>query len=96
MRLVGSRSTKVELTALSRSLGIPADFDIAQFCWKPDYDPYFYQELKKRSQNVYFFRDEFVFQLHERSSQRSRNWGTQRTSLRCPRISVRSFGGIHR
>ena len=54
---------EVELTALSRSLGIPADFDIAQFCWKPDYDPYFYQELKKRSQNVYFFRDEFVFQL---------------------------------
>ena len=52
-----------ELTSLSRSLGIPADFEIAQFCWKPDYDPYFYQELKKRSHNVYFFRDEFVFQL---------------------------------
>lgn len=52
-----------ELTSLSRSLGIPDDFDIAQFCWKPDYDPYFYQELKKRSQNVYFFRNEFLFQL---------------------------------
>jgi hypothetical protein len=52
-----------ELKSLSRSLGIPADFEVAQFCWKPDYDPYFYQELKKRSQNVYFFRDEFVFQF---------------------------------
>lgn len=52
-----------ELKSLSRGLGIPAGFDIAQFCWKPDYDPYFYQELKKRSQNVYFFRNEFVFQL---------------------------------
>jgi len=52
-----------ELKSLSRSLGIPADFEIAQFCWKPDYDPYFYQELKKRSQNVYFSRDEFVFQF---------------------------------
>lgn len=52
-----------ELKSLSRSLGIPADFEIAQFCWKREYDPYFYEELKKRSQKVYFFRDEFVFQL---------------------------------
>ena len=48
---------------LCRGLGIPPDFDIAQFCWKPDYDPYFYQQLKKRSQNVYLFRDEYIFQL---------------------------------
>ena len=42
---------------------MPSDFDIAQFCWKPDYDSYFYQQLKKRSQNVYFLRDQFIFQL---------------------------------
>ena len=52
-----------ELLDLCRRLGIPPDFDIAQFCWKPDYDPYFYQQLKKRSQNVYLFRDQFIFQL---------------------------------
>ena len=52
-----------ELLELCHRLGIPPDFDIAQFCWKPDYDPYFYQQLKRRSQNVYLFRDEFVFQL---------------------------------
>jgi hypothetical protein len=63
MRLSREPLDESELHSLSRSLGIPADFDIAQFCWKPDYDPYFYQQLKKRSRNVYFFRDEFVFQL---------------------------------
>jgi len=52
-----------ELASLCRSLGVPSDFDIAQFCWKPDYDSYFYQQLKKRSQNVYFLRDQFIFQL---------------------------------
>ena len=52
-----------ELADLCRSLGIPPDFDVAQFCWKPDYDPYFYQELKKRSRNVYFLHDEYIFQL---------------------------------
>jgi hypothetical protein len=34
-----------------------------QFCWKPDYDPYYYQQLKKRSENVFLFRDEYLFQL---------------------------------
>jgi hypothetical protein len=50
-----------ELGDLCRRLGIPPDFDIAQFCWKPDYDPYFYQQLKKRCHNVYLFRDEYIF-----------------------------------
>ena len=51
------------LSALCRQLGIPADFDVMQFCWKPDYDPYYYQQLKKRSQNVFLFRGEYLFQL---------------------------------
>jgi hypothetical protein len=51
-----------ELGDLCRGLGIPPDFDIAQFCWKPDYDPYFYQQLKKHSQNIYLFRDEYIFE----------------------------------
>ena len=51
------------LSALCRQLGIPVDFDVMQFCWKPDYDPYYYQQLKKRSQNVFLFRGEYVFQM---------------------------------
>jgi hypothetical protein len=57
-----------DLSDLCRRLGIPSDFDIAQFCWKPDYDPYFYQQLKKRSQNVYLFRDEYIFDRLSRDS----------------------------
>ena len=51
------------LAALCRQLGIPSDFDVMQFCWKPDYDPYYYQQLKKRSQIVFLFRGEYLFQL---------------------------------
>ena len=51
------------LSALCRELGIPEDFDVMQFCWKPDYDPYYHQQLKKRSQNVFLFRGEYLFQL---------------------------------
>jgi len=63
MRLSREPLDESELRSLSRSLGISTDFEIAQFCWKPDYDPFFYQELKKRSQNIYYFRAEFVFQF---------------------------------
>ena len=52
-----------ELSDLCRRLRIPADFDVAQFCWKPDYDPFFYQQLKKRSVSVFLFRSEYIFQL---------------------------------
>ena len=52
------------LSALCRQVGIPSDFDVMQFCcWKPDYDSYYYQQLKRRSQNVYSFRGEYLFQL---------------------------------
>lgn len=63
VRLAREPLDQKELKSLCRSLEIPDDFDIAQFCWKPDYDPYFYEQLKKRSQNVFFFRDEYLFQL---------------------------------
>jgi hypothetical protein len=63
MRLQREPLDQSQLVDLCRGLGIPQDFDIAQFCWKPDYDPYYYQQLKKRSQNVYLFRDEYIFQL---------------------------------
>jgi hypothetical protein len=52
-----------ELADLCRGHRIPSDFDVAQFCWKPDYDPFYYQQLKKRSQSVFLFRNEYIFQL---------------------------------
>lgn len=51
------------ISELCRQLRIRSDFDIAQFCWKADYDPFFYQQLKKRSQSLFLFRDEYIFQL---------------------------------
>jgi hypothetical protein len=55
-----------ELSDLCRRFRIPNDFDVSQFCWKADYDPFFYEQLKKRSLNVFLFRSEYVFQLPRR------------------------------
>ena len=51
------------LYELCRKLRLPSDFDVAQLCWKPDYDGFFYEQLKKRSVNVYLFRTEYIFEL---------------------------------
>ena len=56
----------MELQELRRKcdeLGIPPDFDIGQISWKPDYDPFFYDQLRKRSRKMFLFRDEFIFEL---------------------------------
>jgi hypothetical protein len=50
-----------DLADLCRRLRMPSDFDVAQMCWKPDYDPVFYKELKKRSVKVFLFRNEYIF-----------------------------------
>jgi hypothetical protein len=55
-----------QLAELCHQLRIPADFDVSQFCWKADYDPFFYEQLKKRSLNVFLFRNEYIFQLPRR------------------------------
>ena len=55
-----------DLSDLCRRLRIPGDFDLAQFCWKAGYDPFFYQQLKKRSINVFLFRNEYIFLLPRR------------------------------
>jgi hypothetical protein len=40
---------------------VPGDFDVAQITWKPDYDPFFYQQLAKRTCRLFLFRDEYIF-----------------------------------
>ena len=52
-----------QLRSLCWDLGIPGNFDIAQINWKPDYDPFFYQQLSRRARQMYLFRDEYIFDL---------------------------------
>src|ERR1019366_7742435 len=42
---------------------IPPDFDIAQISWKPDYDSFYYNQLRKRTRKLFLFRDEYTFEL---------------------------------
>jgi len=44
-------------------LRIPADFDVAQISWRPDYDSFFYRQLSSRARQVYLFRGEYIFDL---------------------------------
>jgi hypothetical protein len=46
-------------------LGLPGDFDIAQISWRPDYDPFFYHQLSRRTRRIYLFRSEYIFELEK-------------------------------
>jgi hypothetical protein len=52
-----------ELDRQCGELGIPGDFDVAQISWKPDYDPFFYNQLRKRARKMYLFRAEYIMEL---------------------------------
>jgi hypothetical protein len=52
-----------ELDRLCGALGIPGDFDVAQISWKPDYDPFFYNQLRKRARKMYLYRAEYIMEL---------------------------------
>jgi hypothetical protein len=52
-----------DMQRLCNQAGIPSDFDIAQVSWKPDYDSFFYNQLRKRSRKLFLFRDEYIFEL---------------------------------
>ena len=52
-----------ELRRICNDLGVPADFDIGQISWKPDYDPFFYDQLRKRTRKMFLFRAEYIFEL---------------------------------
>jgi len=54
---------KRALDRLCSELGIPGDFDIAQISWKPDYDAFFYNQLRKRARRLYLFRAEYIMEL---------------------------------
>src|SRR5580700_4507123 len=52
-----------ELRRICNDLGVPSDFDIGQVSWKPDYDPFFYDQLLKRTRKMFLFRAEYIFEL---------------------------------
>jgi len=52
-----------DLQQFCNHAGIPSDFDIAQISWKPDYDSFFYDQLRKRSRKLFLFRDVYIFEL---------------------------------
>ena len=56
---------KTELQRMCAELRIPSDFDIAQISWRPDYDPFFYDQLSRRARRIYLFRGEYIFDLEK-------------------------------
>ena len=56
---------KIELQRMCAELRIPSDFDIAQISWRPDYDPFFYDQLSRRARRIYLFRSEYIFDLEK-------------------------------
>ena len=54
---------KTELARLCTDHGIPSDFDVAQITWRPDYAPYYYDQLLQRARRLYLFRDQYIFLL---------------------------------
>jgi hypothetical protein len=54
---------KSEIEQLFGEVGISGDFGAEQVTWKAGYDAFYYRELLERARTVYFFRDEFIFEL---------------------------------
>src|SRR6266404_3814936 len=54
---------KSDLEKFCAALGMPADFDVGLITWKPDYDAFYYRQLRRRSRCLYLFRSEYIFDL---------------------------------
>ena len=63
LRLEHHALEKAELQRMCSELRIPGDFDITQISWRADYDPFFYEQLARRARRIYFFRDEYIFEI---------------------------------
>jgi hypothetical protein len=54
---------KADLQRLCDRARVPADFDVAQITWHPDYDLAYYRQLTRWSKRLYLFRTEYIFEL---------------------------------
>ena len=52
-----------DLEKFCAALGMPGDFDVGLITWKPDYDAFYYQQLRERARCFYLFRSEYIFDL---------------------------------
>jgi hypothetical protein len=52
-----------DLEKFCAALGMPGDFDVGLITWKPDYDAFYYQQLRRRARCFYLFRSEYIFDL---------------------------------
>lgn len=43
--------------------GLPGDFDVRLVIWKPEFEEFYYEKLKKHATLTYLWRDEFIFEL---------------------------------
>jgi len=59
------RDREIGLERICSPLHLPGDFDLAQINWRPDYDPFFYQQLSRRARRTYLFRAEYIFDLEK-------------------------------
>ena len=54
---------KGDLEKFCAALGMPADFDVGLVIWRPDYDAFYYRQLRRRSRCLFLFRSEYIFDL---------------------------------
>jgi curved DNA-binding protein CbpA len=54
---------KARLQNACKESGVPSDFDVVLLNWRPDYEPFFYQQLLQRARTLYLFREEYIFDL---------------------------------
>lgn len=52
-----------ELKRLCWDRGLPGDFDIRLVIWKPEFEQFYYEKLKRQATSTYLWRTEFIFEL---------------------------------
>lgn len=52
-----------EIERLCGEAGIPDNFDAAEITWQPDFDAFFYGQLRNRARRIYLFREEYIIEL---------------------------------
>ena len=75
---------RAELQRMCSEMRIPADFDIAQISWRPDYEPFFYRQLARRARRIYLFGRNTFSTLRKPSSSKPHSSVTRPTCLPSP------------
>jgi hypothetical protein len=93
-RVESAPTERGDLEKFCATLGMPGDFDVGLITWKPDYDAFYYQQLRRRARCLYLFRSEYIFDLEVRSSWRRPSWATRLISSRSRLASQNSYRSI--